>query len=115
MSTIIPDVQILDQNDTWQSAIAGLMACQIDGGMAALASKPSVGRCDLMWANANQAYNPDPAGAAQVRQQYGWGEKFVILYGGNIGLAQGLDVFVEAARLLREHTSQKIVLCQPGV
>jgi colanic acid biosynthesis glycosyl transferase WcaI len=62
-----------------------------------------------------EVFHPDPARAAQVRQQYGWGEKFVILYGGNIGLAQGLDVFVEAARLLREHPDIHFVIVGSGV
>ena len=62
-----------------------------------------------------EVFHPDPAGAARVRQQYGWGDKFVILYGGNIGLAQGLDVFVEAARLLREHPDLHFVIVGSGV
>lgn len=62
-----------------------------------------------------EVFHPDPAGAAQVREQYGWGEKFVVLYGGNIGLAQGLDVLVEAARLLREHPDIHFVIVGSGV
>jgi hypothetical protein len=62
LSSIIPNVQILDANDVWQSAMTGLMSCQIDGGMTAGASKPSVGRCELLWNNSSQVYNPDPAG-----------------------------------------------------
>jgi glycosyltransferase involved in cell wall biosynthesis len=62
-----------------------------------------------------EVFRPDPGSAAQVRQQYGWGEKFVVLYGGNIGLAQGLDVFVEAARLLREHPDIHFVIVGSGV
>jgi colanic acid biosynthesis glycosyl transferase WcaI len=62
-----------------------------------------------------EVFHPDPAGADKVRQQYGWGNKFVILYGGNIGLAQGLDVFVEAALLLREHPDVHFVIVGSGV
>ena len=62
-----------------------------------------------------EVFRPDPVGAAAVRRQYGWGDKFVILYGGNIGLAQGLDVFVEAARLLREHPDIHFVIVGSGV
>jgi putative colanic acid biosynthesis glycosyltransferase WcaI len=62
-----------------------------------------------------EVFHPDPAGAARIRAQYGWGEKFVILYGGNIGLAQGLDVFVEAARLLRETPGIHFVMVGSGV
>jgi glycosyltransferase involved in cell wall biosynthesis len=62
-----------------------------------------------------EVFHPDPAGAARIREQYGWGEKFVILYGGNIGLAQGLDVFVEAARLLQNNPEIHFVMVGSGV
>jgi colanic acid biosynthesis glycosyl transferase WcaI len=62
-----------------------------------------------------EVFHPDPIGAAQVRKQFGWGDKFVILYGGNIGLAQGLDVFVDAARLLRENPDIHFIMVGSGV
>lgn len=62
-----------------------------------------------------EVFHPDPAGAARIREQYDWGDKFVILYGGNIGLAQGLDVFVEAARLLRNNPEMHFVMVGSGV
>lgn len=62
-----------------------------------------------------EVFHPDPAGAARIREQYGWGQKFVILYGGNIGLAQGLDVIVESARLLRETPDIHFVMVGSGV
>lgn len=62
-----------------------------------------------------EVFHPDPAGSARIREQYGWGDKFVILYGGNIGLAQGLDVFVECARLLREKPNIHFVMVGSGV
>jgi colanic acid biosynthesis glycosyl transferase WcaI len=62
-----------------------------------------------------EVFHPDPAGASRIREQHGWGEKFVILYGGNIGLAQGLDVFVESARLLRETPDIHFVMVGSGV
>lgn len=62
-----------------------------------------------------EVFHPDPSGGAKIRQQYGWGDKFVILYGGNIGLAQGLDVFVEAARLLRNSPNIHFVIVGSGV
>lgn len=70
--------------------------------------------CHPLWID-TEVFHPDPAGAARIRAQYGWGEKFVILYGGNIGLAQGLDVFVEAARLLRENPGIHFVMVGSGV
>jgi colanic acid biosynthesis glycosyl transferase WcaI len=62
-----------------------------------------------------EVFHSDPAGAARIRERYNWGEKFVILYGGNIGLAQGLDVFVEAARLLRKNLDIHFVMVGSGV
>jgi glycosyltransferase involved in cell wall biosynthesis len=70
--------------------------------------------CHPLWIDI-EVFHPDPTGAMQVRQQYGWGDKFVILYGGNIGLAQGLDVFVESARLLRAHPEVHFVIVGSGV
>jgi colanic acid biosynthesis glycosyl transferase WcaI len=62
-----------------------------------------------------EVFRPDPGGAAQIRRAYGWGDKFVILYGGNIGLAQGMDVFVEAARLLKGTPDVHFVMLGSGV
>jgi glycosyltransferase involved in cell wall biosynthesis len=70
--------------------------------------------CHPLWID-TEVFYPDPAGATRVRGQYGWGDKFVILYGGNIGLAQGLDVFVEAALLLRENPAIHFVMVGSGV
>jgi len=62
-----------------------------------------------------EIFHPDPEGAAQVRRQYGWENKFVILYGGNIGLAQGLEVLVETARMLRDYPDFHFVMVGSGV
>jgi colanic acid biosynthesis glycosyl transferase WcaI len=67
-----------------------------------------------LWIDAN-VFSPDPQGAEQVRRDYGWGSKFVVLYGGNLGLAQGLDVFIDSARLLREEKKIHFVLLGSGV
>lgn len=61
------------------------------------------------------AFRPDPEGASGVRRQHGWGNKFVVLYGGNIGLAQGLDTLLETARLLKEIRDIHLVLVGSGV
>jgi glycosyltransferase involved in cell wall biosynthesis len=62
-----------------------------------------------------QVFHPDPSGGARIRQQYGWGDKFVILYGGNIGLAQGLDVLVETAQMLCDYPDILFVMVGSGV
>jgi colanic acid biosynthesis glycosyl transferase WcaI len=70
--------------------------------------------CHPLWIDAD-IFRPDPAGAEAARRRYGWGKKFVVLYGGNLGLAQGLDVLIDSARLLRDHTDLHFVLVGSGV
>lgn len=70
--------------------------------------------CHPLWID-TEIFHPDPQGAQEVRRRYGWGKKFVVLYGGNLGLAQGLDVFIESARLLREIQDIHFVLVGSGV
>ena len=70
--------------------------------------------CHPLWIDTKVFY-PDPRGAQEVRREYGWKGKFVVLYGGNLGLAQGLDVFIESARLLRELKDIHFVLLGSGV
>ena len=62
-----------------------------------------------------EVFHPDPPVGARIRQQYGWGDKFVILYGGNIGLAQGLDVLLETAQMLRDYPDIHFVMVGSGV
>jgi glycosyltransferase involved in cell wall biosynthesis len=40
--------------------------------------------------------------AAAMRRKLGWGEEFVALYSGNIGLAHDFETLVEASKLLEE-------------
>jgi len=39
--------------------------------------------------------------AARIRRDHGMGDRFVIMYTGNLGLPQGLDTAIECARLLK--------------
>jgi colanic acid biosynthesis glycosyl transferase WcaI len=51
--------------------------------------------------------------AGAFRQRHGWAdEDFLVVYSGNLGVKQGLDILVEAAR----HTSQQIrlIICGEG-
>jgi glycosyltransferase involved in cell wall biosynthesis len=50
-----------------------------------------------------------------VREQYGWGDRFVLLFAGNIGRVQGLESVVAAAGLLEEDESVLFVLLGDGV
>lgn len=62
-----------------------------------------------------EVFRPDPTGGAQVRQHYGWEGKFIILYGGNLGIAQGLEVLLASAQLLRQFEDIVFVLVGTGV
>lgn len=43
-----------------------------------------------------------PSAASRVRAEMGWGDRFVVMYAGNLGLLQGLDVILDAAAALRD-------------
>jgi colanic acid biosynthesis glycosyl transferase WcaI len=89
---------------------SGQMLEEVVRGGASLAKL----ECHPLWID-TRVFHPDPEGAAQVRQEYGWQGKFVVLYGGNLGLAQGLDVLIESARLLRDNQDIYFVLLGGGV
>jgi glycosyltransferase involved in cell wall biosynthesis len=44
----------------------------------------------------------DGATTRDVRREFGWGQKFVVMFAGNLGMVQGLETVVEAAALLRD-------------
>lgn len=64
------------------------------------------------WSDARFA--PDPAGAEQVRSQWGLTGKVVALYSGNIARKQGIEILVEAARLLQDREDIAFVICGEG-
>lgn len=59
-------------------------------------------------------FNPSTDGAA-ARKTLGMEDKFVVMYAGTVGLAQGLDVVLEAAKLLRDERAVQFVLVGDGV
>jgi len=63
------------------------------------------------WANAPQ---PDPANGASYRAQWGIGSRRVALYSGNIANKQGIEIVVEAARLLAGRSDLQFVICGEG-
>jgi len=50
----------------------------------------------------------------RIRSEYGWGDRFVVLFAGNLGLVQGLDTVLEAAQGLGPNSSTLIVLMGDG-
>lgn len=63
------------------------------------------------WANAPE---PDPAQGAAYRAEWGLGDRKVALYSGNIANKQGIEIVVEAARLLAARRDLHFVICGEG-
>ena len=51
----------------------------------------------------------------QVREKLGWQDKVVFFYGGNMGVAQGVDTILELIRAMRQHTEVRFLLVGQGV
>lgn len=49
----------------------------------------------------------------RVREVCGWGDRFIVLFGGNLGMVQGLDTVVRSARFLDSNRT-RIVLVGDG-
>ena len=64
------------------------------------------------WSDARFA--PDPGGAAAIRHNWGLTDKVVALYSGNIARKQGIEILVEAARLLASRSDIAFVICGEG-
>jgi colanic acid biosynthesis glycosyl transferase WcaI len=63
------------------------------------------------WADGER---PAEAAIAGARTTAGWDGRFVVMHGGNIGLAQRLDVVVEAADLLRDREEIRFAFLGDG-
>ncbi|MBA3054084.1 MAG: colanic acid biosynthesis glycosyltransferase WcaI [Sphingomonadales bacterium] len=63
------------------------------------------------WANAPE---PDPAGGAAYRTEWGLGNRRIALYSGNIANKQGIEIIVDAARLLAGREDLHFVICGEG-
>jgi colanic acid biosynthesis glycosyl transferase WcaI len=64
------------------------------------------------WSDARFA--PDADGAAEIRREWGLTGKIVALYSGNIARKQGIEILVEAARLLKDRADIAVVICGEG-
>jgi colanic acid biosynthesis glycosyl transferase WcaI len=63
------------------------------------------------WANEPRVSLDD---RAALRREMGWEDRFVVLHGGNVGLAQNLGVLVDAADRLRDRTRIQFVVLGDG-
>lgn len=60
-----------------------------------------------------QFFQPQPRENA-FRERWGLQGKFVVLYAGNIGFSQGLEIVLEAARQLEDHAEIQFVIVGEG-
>jgi len=56
----------------------------------------------------------DRAMTRDVRAEFGWQGRFVVMFAGNLGMVQGLETVIDAARLLREQPELRFVLVGDG-
>jgi colanic acid biosynthesis glycosyl transferase WcaI len=56
-----------------------------------------------------------PRAGDTVRLAHGWVERFIVLFAGNMGRAQGLDAVVDAAEQLREYPDIVFVMLGDGI
>jgi colanic acid biosynthesis glycosyl transferase WcaI len=63
------------------------------------------------WANESVV---GPERIAEVRTAMGWTERFVVMHAGNTGLAQNLDVLVEAAQRIRDQPDILVTIVGDG-
>ena len=59
-------------------------------------------------------FHPDPEGGAALRADLGLGDKFVVVYAGIHGVAQGLDTVLEAAEQLMDETDVHFLFVGEG-
>jgi colanic acid biosynthesis glycosyl transferase WcaI len=85
----------------------------ISRGMLSAFSKKGVPEeKQIYFPNGIRIGNPPPRGAFRARQEFA-AEDFVAVYSGNIGVKQGLQVLVRAARMLQNRRI-RIVICGDG-
>jgi colanic acid biosynthesis glycosyl transferase WcaI len=66
------------------------------------------------WVDINTIY-PLPDGGKSARKDFGMpADKVIVLYAGNMGVKQGLEILVEAAWGLRKNSAIHFVLCGEG-
>lgn len=66
------------------------------------------------WVEENLFEGVDEEVGVALRAQYGWSDRFVVLFAGNIGLVQGLETVIQAASQLQAGSQALIVLVGDG-
>ncbi|MEO5896525.1 MAG: glycosyltransferase family 4 protein, partial [Vicinamibacterales bacterium] len=66
------------------------------------------------WADEDLFSQADTGVARGIRQQHDWGDKFIVLFAGNLGLVQGLDTALTAMKRLPRESRARLVLLGDG-
>lgn len=66
------------------------------------------------WVDESPFLKTDRGAREEIRNRFGWSDRFVVLFAGNIGLVQGLDTLLLAARELNGDSKFLIVLIGDG-
>jgi glycosyltransferase involved in cell wall biosynthesis len=93
---------------------AGAVWTVTDGIRADLARRGLSARHMFVLPNGVDTARFLPADRNAARRQLGWDDKFTVLYAGTVGLAQGLEIVVEAAEQLRAHSDIQFVVLGEG-
>jgi len=56
----------------------------------------------------------DQSVTANVRTEFGWERRFVVMFAGNLGMVQGLETVVQAAAVIRDHADVLFVFVGDG-
>lgn len=87
----------------------------LDGAMAEALRARGARRVEVIpnWAD-GEAIRPDRAAGRRFREEEGLGDRFVVLYSGNLGLAHRFDRVCEAVRELGRETPEALFLFVGG-
>lgn len=111
-------VRMMSRLERWVYGKADHLICVTEGARQNVISKgvaPEKVTVLPHWIEEKEFVLPDrQAARARVREQFGWGTKFVVMFAGNVGLVQGLDTVVEAARLLASEDQLLIAIVGDG-
>jgi colanic acid biosynthesis glycosyl transferase WcaI len=111
-------VRMISRLERWVYAKADHLICVTEGARQNVIGKgvdPAKVSVLPHWIDESAFVLPDrDAERARVREQFGWGRKFVAMFAGNIGLVQGLDTVIEAARLLPEEDEVLVAIVGDG-
>jgi colanic acid biosynthesis glycosyl transferase WcaI len=113
-----PFVRLISRLERFVYRKADHLICVTEGARQNVISKgvdPAKVSVLPHWIDESEFVLPDrEAARAQVREQFGWGTKFVVMFAGNIGLVQGLDTVIESARLLAADDELLIAIVGDG-